>query len=213
MGKTNKSSSKAQKRKRIQDTQRKETKVKGSDRRKWHLEWEEYFMALAFLSAQRSKDPKTKVGACIVNKDKRIVGMGYNGMPNNCKDEDFPWGKGQTADDNKHLYVCHAELNAVVNKIQADIRGCQMYVTLFPCNECAKIIIQSGIEEVIYYKMPDMPADKTKAEEKTEKIKATRKMFQYKKIVKLTEYENKPEGETVFKIETKDSKCRVMISL
>lgn len=82
--------------------------------------------------------------------------------------------------------VCHAELNAVVNKIQADIRGCQMYVTLFPCNECAKIIIQSGIEKVIYYKMPDMPADKTKAEEKTEKIKATRKMFQYKKIVKLT---------------------------
>ncbi|XP_076071795.1 deoxycytidylate deaminase-like [Mytilus galloprovincialis] len=210
MGKTNNSSSKAPKRtsERIQDKQRKETKVKSQ---KWNLEWEEYFMALAFLSAQRSKDPKTKVGACIVNKDQRIVGMGYNGMPNNCKDEDFPWGKGQTAEDNKHLYVCHAELNAVVNKIQADIRGCRMYVTLFPCNECAKIIIQSGIKKVIYYKMPDMPADKTKKEEKMEKIKATKKMF--RKIVKLTKYKIKPERETVFKIETKDCEMKPEISL
>ncbi|XP_052078733.1 deoxycytidylate deaminase-like [Mytilus californianus] len=184
-----------------QTNQAKET-IEKSTKREWNLEWDEYFMALAFLSAQRSKDPKTQVGACIVNNDNRIVGMGYNGMPNYCKDEDFPWGKGQTAEDNKHLYVCHAELNAVVNKIQADVRGCRMYVTLFPCNECAKIIIQSGLEEVIYYKMPDLPEDEKK-QQKEEKIKATQKKFEYKNIVKLTKYE--PKRGTEFRIGTEDS--------
>ncbi|CAC5406243.1 comEB [Mytilus coruscus] len=176
------------------ETQTNEAKVEKSNKRSWNLEWDEYFMALAFLSAQRSKDPKTQVGACIVNNDKRIVGMGYNGMPNHCKGEDFPWGKGQTAEDNKHLYVCHAELNAVVNKIQADVRGCRMYVTLFPCNECAKIIVQSGLEEVIYYKMQDPPKEQI--------VKATKKIFEHGNI-KLTEY--KRERGTEFKIGPEDS--------
>lgn len=108
-------------------------------------------MATAFISGQRSKDPVTQVGACIVNSDKRIVGMGYNGMPNNCSDDAFPWGKGETTDTNKKLFVCHAELNAIVNKIQADIRGCEIYVTRFPCNECTKLIVQSGLKKVTYY--------------------------------------------------------------
>ncbi|XP_071125335.1 deoxycytidylate deaminase-like [Mytilus edulis] len=172
------------------------------EKRSWNLDWDEYFMALAFLSAQRSKDPKTQVGACIVNKDNRIVGMGYNGMPNDCKDEDFPW-------DNKHLYVCHAELNAVVNKIQADVKGCRMFVTLFPCNECAKIIIQSGIEEVIYYEMPDIQEGEKK-QEKEESRKAAQKMFGYKNNFTLTKYQNKSERETVFTIETKDPECKSM---
>ncbi|XP_052078730.1 deoxycytidylate deaminase-like [Mytilus californianus] len=183
--------------------QAKETIEKGY-KRPWNLEWDEYFMALAFLSAQRSKDPKTQVGACIVNEDKRIVGMGYNGMPNNCKDEEFPWGKGQTAEDNKHLYVCHAELNAVVNKIQSDIRGCSMYVTLFPCNECAKIIVQSRLKKVIYYKMPEIPKDKTKAQEKDEIRKAVEKMFEHGNI-ELKKYEIDRERNTVFKIGPEDS--------
>ncbi|CAG2242042.1 comEB [Mytilus edulis] len=180
------------------------------EKRSWNLDWDEYFMALAFLSAQRSKDPKTQVGACIVNKDNRIVGMGYNGMPNYCKDEDFPWEKGQTAEDNKHLYVCHAELNAVVNKIQADVKGCRMFVTLFPCNECAKIIIQSGIEEVIYNEMPDIQEGEKK-QEKEESRKAAQKMFGYNNNVTLTPY--KPERGTVFKIERQDPECRAEIRL
>ncbi|XP_076117768.1 deoxycytidylate deaminase-like [Mytilus galloprovincialis] len=179
------------------------------EKRSWNLDLDEYFMALAFLSAQRSKDPKTQVGACIVNKDNRIVGMGYNDMPNYSKDEDFPWEEAQTAEGNKHLYVCHAELNAVVNKIQADVKGCRMFVTLFPCNECAKIIIQSGIEEVIYYEMPDIQEGEKK-QEKEESRKAAQKMFGYNNNVTLTKYQNKSERETVFTIETKDPECKSM---
>ncbi|KAK7096813.1 deoxycytidylate deaminase-like [Littorina saxatilis] len=121
-------------------------------KRSGYLEWEEYFMAIAFLSAMRSKDPVTQVGACIVNQDKKIVGTGYNGMPIGCSDDDLPWDKKHKSTlENKNLYVCHAELNAIVNKIEADVRGCTMYVGLFPCNECAKLIVQSGIKEVVYY--------------------------------------------------------------
>ncbi|KAM7009571.1 deoxycytidylate deaminase-like isoform 2-T2 [Tautogolabrus adspersus] len=100
-------------------------------KREDYLEWPEYFMAVAFLSAQRSKDPSSQVGACIVNQENKIVGIGYNGMPNGCD-------------------VCHAELNAIMNKNSADVKGCIMYVALFPCNECAKLIIQAGIKEVVY---------------------------------------------------------------
>ncbi|CAG9860541.1 unnamed protein product [Phyllotreta striolata] len=116
-----------------------------------YLEWDEYFMATAFLAAKRSKDPSTQVGACIVNEDRVIIGVGYNGMPKGCEDGEFPWGKH--SDDslkNKYMYVCHAELNAVLNKNTANIKNCKIYVALFPCNECAKVIIQSGIKEVIY---------------------------------------------------------------
>uniref|UniRef100_A0A2C9JL10 dCMP deaminase n=1 Tax=Biomphalaria glabrata TaxID=6526 RepID=A0A2C9JL10_BIOGL len=125
-------------------------------KRSSYLEWEEYFMAIAFLSAQRSKDPRTQVGACIVNQDKKIIGIGYNGMPNGCSDDKMPWNKAENDKEESWLqsktpYVCHAELNAVLNKNLADIKGCIIYVALFPCNMCAQIIIQSGISEVIYY--------------------------------------------------------------
>ncbi|KAJ2941160.1 hypothetical protein O0L34_g10394 [Tuta absoluta] len=116
-----------------------------------YIEWEDYFMATAFLAAKRSKDPSFQVGACIVNRDKKIVGIGYNGMPIGCDDDDFPWGKNTPSPlDSKFLYVCHAEMNAIVNKNSADVKDCTIYVGLFPCNECAKIIIQSGITEVVY---------------------------------------------------------------
>ncbi|XP_076273596.1 deoxycytidylate deaminase-like [Rhynchophorus ferrugineus] len=126
-----------------------------------YLEWEDYFMATAFLAAKRSKDPVTQVGACIVNEDKIIVGVGYNGMPKGCHDDEFPWNKKTEVDnDNKHLYVCHAELNAIINKNSMNLKNCTMYVVLFPCNECAKAIIQSGIKKVIY--MSDKKASKIK---------------------------------------------------
>lgn len=123
-----------------------------SCKREDYLEWSDYFMAIAFLSAQRSKDPRTQVGACIVNEEKKIVGIGYNGMPNKCSDDAMPWGReAENVLDTKQLYVCHAELNAVLNKNSADVKNCTIYVALFPCNECAKVVIQSGIKEVIYY--------------------------------------------------------------
>ncbi|XP_017785241.1 PREDICTED: deoxycytidylate deaminase-like isoform X2 [Nicrophorus vespilloides] len=115
------------------------------------IDWDEYFMAIAFLAAKRSKDPCTQVGACIINEDKKIVGVGYNGMPIGCNDDEFPWSKNQESElDNKYLYVCHAELNAILNKNSSDLKNCKLYVGLFPCNECAKCIIQSGIKEVVY---------------------------------------------------------------
>jgi len=110
-------------------------------------------MATAFLAAMRSKDPRTQVGACIVNEDKRIVGVGYNGMPNRCSDDEFSWSRKKEKRsklDQKSLYVCHAEMNAIMNKYAADVKNCTIYVGLFPCNECAKIIIQSGIRKVVY---------------------------------------------------------------
>ena len=115
-----------------------------------YLSWDEYFMAIARLSAQRSKDPYTQVGACIVNPDKKIVGIGYNGMPTGCSDDELPWGKTGDVLDVKYTYVCHAEMNAIMNKNSADVKGCTIFVDLFPCNECAKLIIQAGIREVVY---------------------------------------------------------------
>ncbi|MDA0709964.1 MAG: dCMP deaminase family protein [bacterium] len=126
-------------------------------KRKDYLSWDEYFMGVALLSAQRSKDPSTQVGACIINERKKIVGIGYNGLPLGCDDDVFPWDREGDFLDTKYPYVCHAELNAVLNKISADLDKCTVYVTLFPCNECAKVLIQSGILEVIYLinKYPD----------------------------------------------------------
>lgn len=115
-----------------------------------YLNWDEYFMAVALLSAQRSKDPSTQVGACVANADNRIVGVGYNGFPRGCSDDDLPWVRDGAYLDTKYPYVCHAELNAVLNAISTDLRGCRIYVGLFPCNECTKVIIQSGIEEIVY---------------------------------------------------------------
>jgi len=115
-----------------------------------YLSWDEYFMSVALLSALRSKDPNTQVGACIVNEAKRIVGVGYNGFPSGCPDDALPWDREGDYLDTKYPYVCHAEMNAVLNSIMADLKGCSVYVALFPCNECAKVLIQSGIKEVVY---------------------------------------------------------------
>lgn len=119
-------------------------------KREDYISWDEYFMGVALLSARRSKDPGTQVGACIVNAQNKIVGAGYNGLPAGCHDDDFPWEKQGDFLTTKYPYVCHAELNAILNNIGMDLHGCKIYTALFPCNECAKAIIQSGIREVIY---------------------------------------------------------------
>lgn len=122
-----------------------------SEKRKGYITWDEYFMGVAKLSAMRSKDPSTQVGACIVSEDNKILSMGYNGFPKGCSDDEFPWGKGDPDDYNdKYLYVTHSELNAILNYRGGSLEGSKLYVTLFPCNECAKAIIQSGIKELIY---------------------------------------------------------------
>ena len=112
--------------------------------------WDEYFMTIALLSAKRSKDPSTQVGACIVDNENKVVSIGYNGMPRHCDDTKLTWEKGEDL-NNKYLYVCHAEFNAILNTRDGSyLNGCKIYVTLFPCNECAKAIIQTGIKKVIY---------------------------------------------------------------
>lgn len=123
-----------------------------SEKRNNYLSWDEYFMAIAKLSAMRSKDPSTQVGACIVSDDNRILSIGYNGAPNGFSDEKFPWTREGKRLETKYPYVCHSELNAIVNYRgnKKDLENAKIYVDLFPCNECAKIIIQSGIKEVIY---------------------------------------------------------------
>ena len=113
------------------------------------LSWDHYFMGIAHLSAKRSKDPNTRVGACIVNPDKRIVGIGYNGLPTGCSDDVFPWDREGDQLKTKYPYVVHAELNAILNSTNS-LKGCCLYVSMFPCNECAKAIIQSGIQRVYY---------------------------------------------------------------
>ncbi|MBR2840438.1 MAG: dCMP deaminase family protein [Bacilli bacterium] len=117
-----------------------------------YLSWDEYFMAVAKLSAMRSKDPSTTVGSCIVSDKNRILSIGYNGTPNGFSDSDFPWEREGDELDTKYPYVCHSEMNAVLNYngSKSDLEGSRIYVDLFPCNECAKIIIQAGIKEVIY---------------------------------------------------------------
>ena len=110
--------------------------------------WDEYFMGVALLAAKRSKDPNTQVGACIVDENNVIISTGYNGLPIGCSDDDFPWNRD--GENNKYAYVVHAELNAILNATGKSLRGARVYVALFPCNECAKAIIQAGIKEVIY---------------------------------------------------------------
>jgi len=133
------------------------------DKRTDYISWDEYFMSVAMLSAMRSKDPNTQVGACIVNQEKKIVGTGYNGFPTGCSDDVLPWARTGVPLQTKYPFVCHAELNAILNSISRDLRGCTLYVVMFPCNECAKAIIQSGIREVVYCmnKYPD--SDSVKA--------------------------------------------------
>ena len=120
------------------------------DQRENYLSWDAYFMGIALLSAQRSKDPGTQVGACIVGKDNKILSVGYNGMPTGCPDSLMPWAREGEPKDTKYLYVCHAELNAILNYSAGSLQGATVYTTLFPCNECAKALIQSGIKRVVY---------------------------------------------------------------
>ena len=120
------------------------------DKRKDYISWDEYFMGVALLAAQRSKDPNTQVGACIVDDSKRILSTGYNGFPQGCSDDEFPWNRDEAKGDTKYQFVVHAELNAILNASGKNLFGSTVYVALFPCNECAKAIIQSGIKEVVY---------------------------------------------------------------
>ena len=137
-------------------------------KREGYLSWDDYFMSVALLSGKRSKDPNTQVGACIVNKNNIIESIGYNGLPKGCSDDEFPWGKEGETLNTKYPFVVHAELNAILNAKGKDLSGCRIYVALFPCNECAKAIIQSGISEVIY--LSDKYAN-------TDSVKASKLMF------------------------------------
>jgi len=151
------------------------------------ISWDEYFMGVALLSGYRSKDPNTKVGACIVNKKNKIVGVGYNGFPIGCSDEELPWGREGDFLNSKYPYVCHAELNAILNSISRDLEGCRIYVGLFPCHECAKAIIQSGIRELIYL------SDKYSG---TDSNRASKKMFDMAGV-KYRHFEGKVESLTI----------------
>ena len=137
-------------------------------KREGYLCWDDYFMSVALLSGKRSKDPNTQVGACIVNKNNVIESLGYNGLPKGCSDDEFPWEKEGEMLNTKYPFVVHAELNAILNAKGKDLSGCKIYVALFPCNECAKAIIQSGISEVVYL------SDKYS---NTDSVKASKMMF------------------------------------
>lgn len=137
-------------------------------KREGYLSWDDYFMSVALLSGKRSKDPSTQVGACIVNKNNIIESIGYNGLPKGCSDDEFPWDKEGETLNTKYPFVVHGELNAILNAKGKDLSGCRIYVALFPCNECAKAIIQSGISEVIY--LSDKYAN-------TDPVKASKLMF------------------------------------
>ncbi len=117
-------------------------------KREGYINWDDYFMGVAMLAAMRSKDPNTQVGACVVDPQNVIVSTGYNGMPYGCSDDDFPWQR--EGDETKYPFVVHAELNAILNARQQNLSGSRIYVALFPCNECAKAIIQAKLSEVVY---------------------------------------------------------------
>ena len=156
-------------------------------KRQDYISWDEYFMGVSLLSGMRSKDPNTQVGACIVGADNRILSMGYNGFPNGCSDDEFPWDReGDKSLKTKYPYVTHSELNAILNYRGGNLDGTKLYVSLFPCNECAKAIIQSGIKTVVY------AIDKYKD---TDSVIASKMMFdaagvkyyQYEKTDKIVE--------------------------
>jgi len=147
-------------------------------KRKNYINWDEYFMGIAILSAERSKDPNSQVGACIVSEDNKILSIGYNGFPIGCSDDDISWNREGDFQNTKYPYVCHAELNSILNYTGTTIKGSKMYVALFPCNECAKAIIQSGIKEIIY--MSDKYKD-------TDSTIVSKKMFDMSGV-KYTQY-------------------------
>ncbi|MCM1105323.1 MAG: dCMP deaminase family protein [Blautia sp.] len=154
-----------------------------STKRQDYIGWDEYFMGVAMLSARRSKDPNTQVGACIVSDKHKILSMGYNGLPMGCSDDEFPWNR--EGEDNKYFYTTHSELNAILNYRGGSLEGASIYVTLFPCNECAKAIIQSGICEVVY--ADDKYAD-------TAMVRASKRMLTAAKV-RVRRYE--PSGREI----------------
>ena len=160
-------------------------------KRQEYLSWDDYFMAVALLSAKRSKDPNTQVGACIVNESNIIESIGYNGLPKGCSDDEYPWQNSGDLLDTKYPFVVHAELNAILNSKGKDLTGCRIYVGLFPCNECAKAIIQSGINKVVY--LSDKYAD-------TDAVKASKRMF-------------KSAGVEFSKLETRHSKIEISLDV
>ena len=121
-----------------------------SSKRNDYISWDDYFMGVALLASQRSKDPSTRVGACIIDNYNRILSTGYNGFPQGCSDDEFPWNRDESLGETKYQFVVHAELNAILNSRGKSLENSKLYVALFPCNECAKAIIQAGIKEVIY---------------------------------------------------------------
>ena len=134
-------------------------------KREDYLSWDEYFMGIAFLSGMRSKDPSTQVGACIIDEDKKIIGIGYKGFPMGSSDDTMPWGREGDFLETKYPYVVHAELNAILNSIKS-LKNSTIYVTHFPCNECAKAIVQSGIKKVVYFSDKHKDLETTKASKK-----------------------------------------------
>ena len=134
-------------------------------KREDYLSWDEYFMGIAFLSGMRSKDPSTQVGACIIDEDKKIIGIGYNGFPMGSADDTMPWEREGDFLETKYPYVVHAELNAILNSIKS-LKNSTIYVTHFPCNECAKAIVQSGIKKVVYFSDKHKDLETTKASKK-----------------------------------------------
>ena len=132
-------------------------------KREKYISWDEYFMGVALLAAMRSKDPSTQVGACIVDEENRILSTGYNGFPSGCSDDEFPWEREGGFGDTKYPFVVHAELNAILNARGKNLTGSRIYVALFPCNECAKAIIQAGIKEVVYLSDKYAETDGTRA--------------------------------------------------
>ena len=134
-------------------------------KREDYISWDEYFMGIAILSTFRSKDPNTQVGACIVGKDHKILSIGYNGSPRGLNDDSMPWDRVGSFMDTKYAYVCHSELNAILN-YSGTLEGTTLYVTLFPCNECAKVIVQSGIKEIVYLDDKYKDTDATKVSKK-----------------------------------------------
>ena len=164
-----------------------------SDKRRDYITWDDYFMGVALLAAERSKDPNTQVGACIVDKENRILSTGYNGFPHGCSDDAFPWGRDGAEGETKYPFVVHAELNAILNASGKSLNDSKLYVALFPCNECAKAIIQSGVKEVVY--LSDKYRD-------TPSVKASRRMLEAAGI-KLARI-NPTRSELVLKLDVKD---------
>lgn len=156
-------------------------------KRKDYISWDEYFMGIALLTAMRSKDDSSQVGACIVSPENKILSLGYNGMPIGCSDDDMPWEREGDELETKYMYVCHAELNAILNSASHDLRGSRVYVTLFPCNECAKAIIQAGIKTLVYESDKYADSPNTKASKRMLNAAGVR-YYQYNPTGRKIEY-------------------------